>query len=226
MKKNRERDPITAKISWVFIGIAVGIGVSLTVLSFSLQIPVKDGWDVANWATLVVEIGIGLAIASAILIYEGGKREKSQEQQDRITEILEEVKKIEDYQQKYLQKEEHDKIQKKFAAQDAMHIPCVLAYSSMYDLRKLLLTPESERLSDHDKRIADERKQVDTWLKEIQNVTNQYSSSLTDQAILSLNGIVSFYNDETLTKHFGGIKEMIDKGLTSMDLKPLEPIEG
>jgi hypothetical protein len=225
LKKKRERDPITAKISWVFVGISVGIGVALAVLSFSLQIPVKDGWDVANWATLVVEIGIGLAIASAILIYEGGKREKTQEQQDRITEILEEVRKIEDYQQKYLQKEEHEKIQKKFAAQDAIQLPCICLHSSMYDLRKLLTATKSEIKPDHDIGIAFHREQVKKWLKEIKNVATQYSDSLTSQAITSINGIIAFYDERTLITDFAEMENTINDCLISMGLNPLKPIK-
>ena len=69
-----------------------------------------------------------------------------------------------------------------------------------------------------------ERKQVEKWLNEIKHVTAQYSDSLTSQTITSMNGIISFYNEDTLINNFSEIENMINDGLTPIGLNPLKPI--
>jgi len=57
-----------------------------------------DGNDLSNWATLVVEIGIGSAITSSILIYTNHQKRKSDQQQDKISQLTSSLKRFEDEQ--------------------------------------------------------------------------------------------------------------------------------
>ncbi len=226
----REKDPITARISQVFIGISVGIGVTLIVISLGLQIPIKDGWDVANWATLVVEIGIGIAIASAILLYEGGKREKSQEQQNKIAELIEQTKKITSELERKTKKDEKYHIeQRDFAIHRARSY-----LSSLYDTITILTNVgvEPDVPPEYQIEFHTAYEQKNEIVRQLEYLVNQSDSVLEQSFLQRITDVIELarvnpkITDENFgfaldTSHCTGIKNQIEELLKIMPNPPV-----
>jgi len=80
----------------ISINIFAIIGILLTIVSvlFYLLYTENYTWDPPNWVTLIVEIGIGIAIAGSILIYSNYQQKRFSEQQDKISNLVNEVKNL------------------------------------------------------------------------------------------------------------------------------------
>lgn len=72
--------------------ISIGVLVALSLISATLFYTNNQNWDPPNWVTLVVEVGVGIGIANSILVYEITQQKKSKREQERITELIKEIK--------------------------------------------------------------------------------------------------------------------------------------
>jgi len=115
--KTAKTKELTDKIIFIALGILFGISFVLFLLDHLLPISFTDlNGDVSNWATLVIEIGIGIAIGSTIFLYSNFKQNKSSED---ITDVKDISKKLDGMMEKMgsiVQKqEEHAEVLEKRA---------------------------------------------------------------------------------------------------------------
>lgn len=97
---NQKQRKIIANILSINLFAFIGIGFAVVFVSFYLLYTENYAWDPPNWVTLIVEVGIGLAIASSILIYSNYQQKRFSEQQDRISDLVTQVKNLTEEQKK------------------------------------------------------------------------------------------------------------------------------
>ena len=114
----------------------------LTHLIFN--VPLFSNNDSTNWTTSVVETGIGTSITIAILIYSNNQLKKSEEQQEKITELVLNIQNIE--QRNY---EREQKRLKVFSYRIITNLEVIL--NNHYELR--------QELEDYVNNSTDESKQ-------------------------------------------------------------------
>lgn len=85
-----------SRIAGIFVSATAAVVATILLVTLWANVPIKDNWDVSNWATLVVEIGIGGAIATSILLYSNSQQRKFKKQQEQITTLLKETKNQQD----------------------------------------------------------------------------------------------------------------------------------
>lgn len=95
LSKKKQGKIIASVISMNIFAI-IGILLAIVSVSFYLLYTENYTWDPPNWVTLIVEIGIGIAIAGSILIYSNHQQNRFSEQQGQISELMQEIKKIEE----------------------------------------------------------------------------------------------------------------------------------
>lgn len=77
IKISRHKQILSSKLTIIVsIGLLM-IPLTLIIVSLSYNIPLKEEWDVANWTTMVVEVGIGITVAVLILSYELSKNDET-----------------------------------------------------------------------------------------------------------------------------------------------------
>lgn len=94
---DKEREKILKKVLKikvirVFLIGLLSIAASILILNQTLQIPLNDDLDMANWTSTVIEIGIGIMIAVVILVYELSKQEQFSKEQNQIKELINSTK--------------------------------------------------------------------------------------------------------------------------------------
>jgi len=99
-KEKLQKRLITSRISIILFTGLLSIPMILIAVILIFGIPSTEGWDVANWAAMVVEVGIGITVAIIILSYELSKHDENKELQGEIANIISDVKKIEEKQDK------------------------------------------------------------------------------------------------------------------------------
>lgn len=93
-KKRTDKQIVTDKITLIFLGITTAIPLALLIIYQVHHISVKDlNGDVSNWATLVIEVGIGIIIGATIFVYSNFVQGKSDKD---IRDIREISKKLDD----------------------------------------------------------------------------------------------------------------------------------
>lgn len=99
--KNEHQNYTGFKIRMLLYLMPLVILIALVITANVLSIDITYDSDLANWATLVVEIGIGIAISLAILIHSNNQQKKFTEQQDKISNLVNEVKKLTEEQKRF-----------------------------------------------------------------------------------------------------------------------------
>lgn len=139
MNKPRGIDSVSIKITAIFTTTFAGISIALfTINYFFARSPLDTSGDVSNWATLVIEIGIGTAIGSAIFLYSRFQQKQSDEELGNVKKIsttlddmMKDVKKTNDEQSKMIKEmkpiiEKQGKIIKKQEDKERIHIENIL----------------------------------------------------------------------------------------------------
>ena len=90
-KRKIPEDVLEYKISRIFLLAIIGILFVLVLAENQYKDIVDDNGDISNWATLVIEIGIGVALGLALLTYTNHQQAKSTETQDQIKELVDQL---------------------------------------------------------------------------------------------------------------------------------------
>jgi hypothetical protein len=107
---SKNKTPVN--IIQVSLGTLIGVLIILAIGHGYLVLTENATWDLPNWMTLLVEVGVGIAIAGSILAYERNRQEKFIKEQEKISELIDEIKKIEEKQQILLDEEKKFRIEK------------------------------------------------------------------------------------------------------------------
>jgi len=115
-KEKLRKRLISSRIFTIIFTGALAIPVVLAAIIVIFRISPIEGMDVSNWATMIVEIGIGAIIAAVILSYELSKQEdyKRQQsefdkQQKKMSRLVKDAKQIQEEQLKFV-KDERERI--------------------------------------------------------------------------------------------------------------------
>jgi len=86
---------VNQKIKMLFLIIPIIMILTMLLTHLIFNIPLFSDNDSTNWVTSVIETGIGTSITIAILIYSNNQLKKSEEQQDKIAELVLNIQNIE-----------------------------------------------------------------------------------------------------------------------------------
>lgn len=138
------KNPINQKIKLLFFVTPVIMFVTILLVHLIIHAPLTLDDDSTNWITSVIETGIGTSITIAILIYSNNQQRRSEEQQEKIAELVLNIQNIE---------QRHDERERKrltvFSHRIISNLETIL--QNHYDLR--------EGLTDHLKETTEENKQ-------------------------------------------------------------------
>jgi len=101
----------------VLLGTVVGVLIIFGIVTGYLALTDNVTWDLPNWITLLVEVGVGVAIAGSILSYERNRQQKFGKEQEKISELITEIKKMEEKQEVLLKEEEKFRMDKIVSAE-------------------------------------------------------------------------------------------------------------
>jgi hypothetical protein len=138
------KNTINQKIKLLFFVTPVIMFVTILLVHLIIHAPLTLDDDSTNWITSVIETGIGTSITIAILIYSNNQQRRSEEQQEKIAELVLNIQNIE---------QRHDERERKrltvFSHRIISNLETIL--QNHYDLR--------EGLADHLKDTTKENKQ-------------------------------------------------------------------
>ncbi len=138
------KNTINQKIKLLFFVTPVIMFVTILLVHLIIHAPLTLDDDSTNWITSVIETGIGTSITIAILIYSNNQQRRSEEQQEKIAELVLNIQNIE---------QRHDERERKrltvFSHRIISNLETIL--QNHYDLR--------EGLADHLKETTEENKQ-------------------------------------------------------------------
>lgn len=138
------KNTINQKIKLLFFVTPVIMFVTILLVHLIIHAPLTLDDDSTNWITSVIETGIGTSITIAILIYSNNQQRRSEEQQEKIAELVLNIQNIE---------QRHDERERKrltvFSHRIISNLETIL--QNHYDLR--------EGLTDHLKETTEENKQ-------------------------------------------------------------------
>lgn len=63
------KNKVVNRMGMIVIPVSFAIVLTIVTVAIFIGAPLKQGEDITNWVTLIVEIGIGITIALVILIY-------------------------------------------------------------------------------------------------------------------------------------------------------------
>jgi len=93
MKKRKNSINQKIKLLFFVTPVVMFLAIFLVHLIFNAPIIISD--DSTNWITSVIETGIGTSITIAILIYSNNQQRRSEEQQEKIAELVLNIQNIE-----------------------------------------------------------------------------------------------------------------------------------
>jgi len=100
----KPKNSINQKIRILFLITPIIMILTMLLAHLIFNISLFSDNDSTNWATSVIETGIGTSITIAILIYSNNQLKRSEEQQDKITQLVLNIQNIE---------QRHDRREKK-----------------------------------------------------------------------------------------------------------------
>lgn len=89
------KNTINQKIKLLFFVTPVIMFVTILLVHLIIHAPLTLDDDSTNWITSVIETGIGTSITIAILIYSNNQQRRSEEQQEKIAELVLNIQNIE-----------------------------------------------------------------------------------------------------------------------------------
>lgn len=100
----KPKNSVNRKIRILFLITPIIMILTMILTHLIFNIPLFSDNDSTNWATSVIETGIGTSITIAILIYSNNQLKRSEEQQDKIAQLVLNIQNIE---------QRHDRREKK-----------------------------------------------------------------------------------------------------------------
>ena len=100
----KQKNSVNQKIRLLFFISPIIMILTMLFTHLIFNIPLFSDNDSTNWVTSVIETGIGTSITIAILIYSNNQLKRSEEQQDKIAELVLNIQNIE---------QRHDRREKK-----------------------------------------------------------------------------------------------------------------
>ena len=91
----KEKNSINQKIKLLFFVTPVIMFFTVFAVHLLFNAPIIISDDSTNWLTSVIETGIGTSITIAILIYSNNQQRRSEEQQEKIAELVFNIQNIE-----------------------------------------------------------------------------------------------------------------------------------
>ena len=91
----RGKNSINQKIKLLFFVTPVVMFLTILLVHLIIRAPLTIDDDSTNWITSVIETGIGTSITIAILIYSNNQQRRSEEQQEKIAELVLNIQNIE-----------------------------------------------------------------------------------------------------------------------------------
>src|SRR3989344_2934772 len=91
----KKKNSLNQKIKLLFILTPIVMILTMFITHLIFNVPLFSNNDSTNWTTSVVETGIGTSITIAILIYSNNQQRRSEEQQEKITELVLNIQNIE-----------------------------------------------------------------------------------------------------------------------------------
>jgi len=91
----KRRNSINQKIKLLFFVTPVIMFLTVFLVHLIVHAPLILDGDSTNWITSVIETGIGTSITIAILIYSNNQQRRSEEQQEKIAELVLNIQNIE-----------------------------------------------------------------------------------------------------------------------------------
>jgi len=89
------KNSINQKIKLLFFVTPIVMFLTIFFVRFIFNTPIIISDDSTNWVTSVIETGIGTSITIAILIYSNNQQRRSEEQQEKIAELVLNIQNIE-----------------------------------------------------------------------------------------------------------------------------------
>ena len=152
---NQVSDKTFSQISGMLVLSIIGMVFTIVIISAYLLYTENYSWDTPNWIALIVELGIGIGITGSVLIYSNHQTKKSQLQQEKISELINEIKKMEEKQHDFLEKEKSEKNKRKIHAYYAFGREFSNIKRYLKDLEAVLNNnPESDEDLNHHKDLA------------------------------------------------------------------------
>ena len=89
------KNSINQKIKLLFFVTPIVVFLTIFLVHLIFNAPIFSYDDSTNWITSVIETGIGTSITIAILIYSNNQQRRSEEQQEKIAELVLNIQNIE-----------------------------------------------------------------------------------------------------------------------------------
>ena len=91
----KEKTTVNQEIKLLFYATPVVVLLTIFLIHWIFNVSFFSDNDSTNWGTSIIEMGIGTSITIAILIYSNNQQRRSEEQQEKITELVSNIQNIE-----------------------------------------------------------------------------------------------------------------------------------
>jgi len=218
LKKDRKRnyiDPEQAiKRLWL---VYIVIGIPFAILVFIINDGVANNRisDFPNLATLIVEIGFGIAITITVYLYSKRMHKENKDQQYKITKLLKRIEKIEQDQQKIfdeqhtLVKNERDRIERWKASWGELILTYLVGIKNMYDILEVWLKEyqKNPSLQQKENIIGSAKRNGEIVKFYIQNIRRDVPK------------IENYFDDPTLGFQLLGFSEQLSTLFDSLEME-------
>jgi len=93
--ERKEKTTVNQKSKLLFYATPVVVLLTIFLIHWIFNVSFFSDNDSTNWGTSIIEMGIGTSITIAILIYSNNQQRRSEEQQEKITELVSNIQNIE-----------------------------------------------------------------------------------------------------------------------------------
>lgn len=93
--ERKEKTAVNQEIRLLFYATPVVVLLTIFLIHWIFNVSFFSDNDSTNWGTSIIEMGIGTSITIAILIYSNNQQRRSEEQQEKITELVSNIQNIE-----------------------------------------------------------------------------------------------------------------------------------
>ncbi|MBA0908270.1 MAG: hypothetical protein ITD33_04140 [Nitrosarchaeum sp.] len=84
----KRKNSINKKIKLLFFATPIVMFLTIFFVHLIFNAPITISDDSTNWSTSIIETGLGLSVTIAILIYSNNQQRRSEEQQEKIAELV------------------------------------------------------------------------------------------------------------------------------------------
>lgn len=188
---NKDEKQTKIQVVSIFLYTVIGVLSTIGIIFGIIAYTQNSEWDLPNWITLVVEIGVGIAVATSILSYDRAQRGK-------ISKLISEIKKMEENQQKIITeqysvvKSERQRIEKWKSDWGGILLVNLESIYAMYDI-------------------------LHNWLNEYkQNSSPQLKANIISSA--KRNGSIVEFNIQQIKEHLPTIQNYFEDTTLAMNM--------